>query len=123
MRRPSIVIPLLFGVFLFIVLIWLVSQGRSDFIEGPAKLASLRHAAGLFLVAAAGLLLLMRAAVGTAAGRLLGLVLAALVGALLIEPGWGIGLGLGAATAGLALRPALGGRHRPEVRATAVPPV
>lgn len=124
MRPSTIVIPLLFGFFLFVVLIWLVSQNGTAFLEETTKLAALRHAAGLFLTAAAGLLILIRAAAGEAAGRLLGLVLAALVGVLLIEPSWGLGLGLGAATVGLALRPTLGGwSRRAGERATTVPPV
>lgn len=113
MRPSSIIIPILFGVFLFAVL---VAQLNADFgaeqLETQLALTTLRHAAGLFLAAAAGLFLLIRAVAGDAPGRLIGLVLPVLAGALLTEPSWGVAIGLAAATVGLALRPALGGYSR-----------
>lgn len=112
--RPSAILTLvLFGVFLLVVVIWLIAQdGPQDFLESQTKFMTLRHAVGLFLVAASGLFLLIRALAGDAPGRLLGFVLPVFVGALLLEPNWGVALGLAATTIGFALRPMLGGYSR-----------
>lgn len=126
MRTSVIVTLALFGAFLLIVFVWLVSQdGPTDFVEAQTKFTTLRQAVALFLVAASGLFLLVRAVAGDAPGRLLGLVLPAFVGALLLEPSWSVAIGLAAATVGLALRPMLGGYNRriPPTPAPDVTPV
>ncbi|MDQ3331745.1 MAG: hypothetical protein M3552_14000 [Planctomycetota bacterium] len=120
MRTSSIITAALFVVFLLIVLVWLVSQERTDFIEAPAKLAQLRHAIGLFIATAAALALLLRALAGDAAGKMIALTIAVLAGILLIEPNWGVALGLAAVTLGVALRAWLPVPHR---RMPNTPPV
>ena len=78
MRPSSIIIPILFGVFLFAVL---VAQLNADFgaeqLETQLALTTLRHAASLFLAAAAGLFLLIRAVAGDATSAPLELAVSA----------------------------------------------
>lgn len=120
MRPPSILIPILFGVFLFAVLVAQLTAGFGpEQLRTQMTLTAIRHAVGLFLAGAGGLFLLTRAVAGDAPGRLIGLVLPVLAGALLTEPNWGVAVGLAATTVGLALRPALGGYNR---RMTAMQP-
>ena len=119
MRASSITTVVLFAVFLLIVLVWLANQRGTDFIEAPAKLAQLRHAIGLFIASAAALMLLLRALASDPPGKLVALAMAVLAGALLVEPNWGVALGLAAIALGVALRAWLPAPHR---RLPSIPP-
>lgn len=124
MRASAVVTPVLFGIFVVGVLIWLATLDYGvEPVQAQMKFSMLQQAIGLFLVAASGLLLLIRALVGDPPARLLALVLPALVGALLVQPGWGVALGLAGASAAFALRPVFGyNRRLPPVPPPHVPP-
>jgi hypothetical protein len=111
--RPSAVVTsVLFGVFLLGTLIWLANLNFAEPALGQMKLAILQQAIGLFLATASGLLLLIRAIAGDPPARLLALVLPALVGALLVQPNWGVALGLAGTSAAFALRLVFGYNRR-----------
>jgi hypothetical protein len=105
MRTSTIIVSALFAVFLLVMLIVVLNEDHMDLVATPAKLAQLRHAAGLFIASAAALFLLIRALAGDAPGRLVSLVLPFLAGVLLVEPNWGVALALAATAVATSLRP------------------
>ncbi|HEX6987205.1 MAG TPA: hypothetical protein VF170_17635 [Planctomycetaceae bacterium] len=125
MRTSTVAVSAAFAVFMLVVLVVVLNQDLNDLDEAPVKFAELRHAAGLFFAAAAGLFLLIRAIGGDSPGRLVSLVLPFLAGVLLIEPDWGVALALAAATAAAALRRWLAGptRHLASTPPPHSPPV
>ena len=114
MRISVIITAVLFAIFSLIMVVWTISQD-SEFAAARAQLqiSFLTRAFGLFITAAAGLALLLTALAGGPALRLGGLVLAALAGALLIEPSWGVAMALALAAIAVAARPWLFGRRAP----------
>ena len=114
MRISLIVTAVLFAVFALIVFVWTVNQD-SEFAAARAQLqiSFLTRSIGLFITAAAGLALLLTAIAAGPALRISGLAAAALAGALLIEPSWGVALGLTLTTIAVAARPWFVGRRAP----------
>jgi hypothetical protein len=97
---------LFFVVFAVVALVTLsnINVTMTDAVEMQAPLAWAMRTVGGIIAAAAGTLILLRAALGDTLPQIAPLVVAALVGALLGGADWGVSLALGAIIAVVAAR-------------------